>query len=117
MTWRSNGTKKTKPRRDTRTAVNGSLRILWEDSAGKERISQATIVNVSPRGALLRLDEKIPVRSYVTCNDERLGIRGRASVRYCNFAKGKYEIGLEFNNDNGWRGVSDRSISYSNPRR
>jgi PilZ domain len=111
MAWRSNITKKTKPRRDTRTAVNGTLRILWEDSAGKERISQAQIVNVSASGAQLRLDEKIPVRSYVTCNDERLGIRGRASVRYCNFAKGKYEIGLEFTNDNGWRGVGDRSIS------
>ena len=66
------------------------------------RVSQAQIVNVSASGAQLRLDEKIPVRSYVTCNDERLGIRGRPSVRYCNFAKGKYEIGLEFSNDNGW---------------
>jgi len=103
MRWRSNLNKKTQPRRDARTAVNGTLRILWEDSAGKERISQAQIVNASVWGAQLRLNEKIPVRSYVTCNDTKLGIRGRASVRYCNFVKGKYEIGLEFTSENGWR--------------
>ena len=103
MAWRSNVTKKSQPRRDTRTVVSGTLRILWEDTAGKERISQAQIVNVSASGAQLRLHEKIPVRAYVTCNDTKLGIRGRASVRYCNFVKGKYEIGLEFTSENGWR--------------
>ena len=103
MAWRSNINKKLAERRDSRTAVNGTLRILWEDSAGKERISQAQVVNVSRLGAQLRVTEKIPVRSYVTCNDKKLGIRGRASARYCNFVKGKHEIGLEFASDNGWR--------------
>ena len=64
--------------------------------------SEAQIENVSRLGAQLRVAKKIPVRSYVTCNDEKLGIRGRASVRYCNFVKGKYEIGPEFTSDNGW---------------
>jgi len=27
----------------------------------------------------------------------------QASVRYFNFVKGKYEIGLEFTSDTGWR--------------
>src|ERR1700694_717785 len=111
MAWRSNLTKKIQPRRDPRAAVNGTLRILWEDGAGRERISQAQIVNVSASGAQLRLNEKIPVRSYVTCNDTKLGIRGRASVRYCNFAKGKYEIGLEFTSENGWRESGERNNS------
>lgn len=102
MPWRSNVNKKIQERCDTRTALKGMLRILWEDSAGKERISEAEIVNVSRLGAKLRVAKKIPVRSYVTCNDEKLRIRGRASVRYCNFAKGKYEICLEFTSDNGW---------------
>ena len=102
MPWRSNINKKLQERCNSRTAVNGMLRILWEDSAGKERISEAQIVNVSRLGAQLRVAEKIPERSYVTCNDEKLGIRGRASVRYCNLVKGKYEIGLEFTTDNGW---------------
>ena len=71
------------------------IRILWEDN-GRERVSNATVVNKSANGAKLRLNERIPVRSYVTCNDAALGIVGRASVRYCIFSKGKYEIGLEF---------------------
>ena len=53
-------------------------------------------------GVKLRVDEKIPVRSYVACNDVSLGIVGRASVRYCNFSKGKYEIGLEFVSGSGF---------------
>jgi hypothetical protein len=113
MARRSNLNKKIQPRRDSRTAVNGTLRILWEDIAGKERISQAKIVNVSAWGAQLRVDEKIPMRSYVTCNDTKLGIRGRASVRYCNLLKGKYEIGLEFTSENGWRGAGERNVSNS----
>lgn len=102
MQWHNNIKKKIQERREPRKALNGKLRILWEDSGGKERISEAQIVNVSRSGAQLRLTEKIPVRSYVTCNETKLGIRGRASVRYCNFVKGKYEIGLEFTSENGW---------------
>lgn len=103
MKWQSNVNKKTQPRRHNRTAVDGQLRILWEDGSGKERISQAQIVDVSVSGARLRLLENIPIRSYVTCNDTKLGIRGRATVRYSNFVKGKYEIGLEFTSESGWR--------------
>jgi len=79
--------------------MNGMSRILWEDSDGRERVSNAIIVNSSANGAKVRLDEKIPVRSYIACNDPALGIVGRASVRYCIFSKGKYDIGLEFGSD------------------
>jgi hypothetical protein len=79
------------------------IRILWEDSEGRERVSHAKIVNASASGVKLRLDEKIPVRSYVACNDAALGIVGRGSVRYCIFSKGKYDIGLEFGSGSGFR--------------
>jgi hypothetical protein len=95
--------RKTEARRHTRHPMNGTIRILWEDSDGRERVSNAMIVNASANGVKLRLDEKIPVRSYVTCNDVSLGIVGRASVRYCIFNKGKYEIGLEFGGGSGFR--------------
>jgi len=72
------------------------IRVLWEDSNGRERVTNAMIVNASANGVKLRLDEKIPVRSYIACNDPALGIAGRASVRYCIFSKGKYDVGLEF---------------------
>jgi hypothetical protein len=91
--------------------MDGMIRILWEDSDGRERVSHATIVNISASGVKLRLDERIPVRSYVACNDVSLGIVGRASVRYCNFSKGKYEIGLEFVSGSGFSNglVRDRA--------
>src|SRR5882724_2507478 len=88
--------RKTEARRHARHPKQGLVRILWEDEQGRERMSNAMIVNVSANGMKLRVDEKIPVRSYVTCNEAVLGVAGRASVRYCVFSKGKYEIGLEF---------------------
>jgi hypothetical protein len=94
--------RKTDTRRHARHPVDGMIRILWEDSDGRERVSNAMIVNASANGVKLRLDEKISVRSYVACNDVSLGIVGRASVRYCVFSKGKYEIGLEFGSGSGF---------------
>jgi len=79
------------------------MHILWEDSEGRERVSNATIVNASVNGVKLRVDEKVPVHSYINCNYEALGIVGRASVRYCIFSQGKYEIGLEFRDGSGFR--------------
>jgi hypothetical protein len=79
------------------------LRILWRDGDGREEMLNAAIENASEAGARLRLDKMIPVRSFVACNNELLGIRGTGSVRYCRYAKGKYAIGLEFSGGNGWR--------------
>jgi hypothetical protein len=50
----------------------------------------------------LRADQAIPLRSPVSCNEEKLGIRGRGTVRHCTFLKGKYEIGVEFSGGTGW---------------
>ena len=88
--------RKTESRRHVRNSVNGMIRLLWEDGDGRERVTNAMVVNTSANGVKVRVDEQIPVRSYIACNDQALGIAGRASVRYCIFSKGKYEIGLEF---------------------
>ena len=32
----------------------------------------------------------------------KLGVGGRGIVRYCNPAKGGYQVGLELNNGSGW---------------
>jgi hypothetical protein len=90
-------------RRYARDTVNGSLRILWEDVDGREHVSQARIVDISPRGIGLRSDQAIPLRSPISCNDEKLGIRGRGTVRHCTYLKGKYVIGVEFSGGTGWR--------------
>ena len=98
-----NSVQKQNLRRNIRKDVSGVLRILWEDADGRERISRGNLVNVSARGIQLAVDEKIPVRSYISCNDTKLGIRGRGSVRYCSYSKGKYQIGVEFSGGTGWR--------------
>ena len=73
----------------------GAIRLLLQDD-GFEKIYYGTVKDASPRGVKVRLNEKIPVRSRVYCNEDALGIFGSASVRYCIFSNGKYEVGLEF---------------------
>jgi hypothetical protein len=99
----SNLVRKGDLRRETRHPLQGSLRILWENSDGREMISRAQVVDVSPSGLKLRLEEKIPIRTYVSCNEPKLGLCGRGSVRYCHFAKGKFDVGIEFTGGSGWR--------------
>jgi hypothetical protein len=93
----------TSRRRHVRNAVTGTMRILWRDADGRERILNARVGDASATGVRLQLDERIPVRSYISCNDEACGIRGTGSVRYCAFVRGKYEAGLEFGSGTGWR--------------
>ena len=90
-------------RRHKRYPESGQLRILWEDDAGRDRISNAEIVDISVAGLRLRVSERIPERTYVTCNDPARRISGRGTVRHCRFSRGKYIIGLEFPVGTGWR--------------
>ena len=99
----SNLVSKGELRRKTRHLLDGALRILWEDSDGREVISRAQIVDVSVWGLKLRVEDKIPARTYISCNEPRLGVRGRGSVRYCHFSKGKFVVGIEFIGGTGWR--------------
>jgi hypothetical protein len=90
-------------RRFERWEAAGRLQMLWEDGAGQPKMTHGRIVDVSVEGAQVLADEKIPVRTYAYCSEPKLGIRGRASVRYCDFSKGKYRIGLEFSGGSGWQ--------------
>jgi EAL and modified HD-GYP domain-containing signal transduction protein len=100
--------RKINTRRHVRQSITGELRLLWEDRAGGEGFIPAKLMNVSAEGLQLLISEKLPVPSYVSCNDGKLGIRGRGRVRYCNYVKGKYLIGVEFRGGTGWRGTSAR---------
>ncbi len=90
-------------RRHVRDTIEGSFQFLWEDADGREHVSQAKIVDISPNGIGLRSDQAIPPRSPISCNHEKLGIRGRGTVRHCTYSKGKYLIGVEFSGGTGWR--------------
>jgi hypothetical protein len=88
-------------RRHLRYSISEMLRFLWPEGDRGERIVNARIENACAVGARLRVDEKIPVDSCFSCNDEALGIKGTATVRYCRSVTGKYDIGLEFATSSG----------------
>jgi hypothetical protein len=96
--------RKTNSRRHVRYSAIGEMRLMWEQRTGRERVIPATLVNASLEGLQLQISEKIPVRSCVSCDDAHLGISGRGGVRYCNYVKGKYLIGVEFRGKTGVRG-------------
>jgi EAL and modified HD-GYP domain-containing signal transduction protein len=95
--------RKTNTRRHVRHSATGELRLLWEDRAGGEAVIQARLMNASVEGLQLLIPDKIPISSSVSCHDTKLGISGRGRVRYCNYVKGKYLIGVEFRGGTGWR--------------
>lgn len=93
----------TDTRKKVRRAVTGAIQLLHHGPAGQERMMMARLMNVSASGLQVQLNEQLALRSYVTCNDVKHGIAGRGCVRYCNFTKGKYVVGLEFTSGTGWR--------------
>lgn len=95
--------RRTNSRSKVRHATDEPLRIVWEDQAGKEKVSDTRLVNVSAEGLQLVIAEQVPVSAGVTCNDPKLGISGKGSVRYCNSFQGKYLVGIEFSGGTGWR--------------
>jgi len=95
--------RKINTRRHVRQTVTGEIRILWEDRPEAEGvIIAAKLMNVSVEGLQLLISEKLPVPTYIRCHDPKLGVSGRGKVRYCNYVKGKYLIGVEFRGGSGW---------------
>jgi hypothetical protein len=79
--------RKTEARRHAHHAVTGMVRITWENN-GHEVIANAQIVDASISGMRLRLDSKIPLSFFVTCNDHTLGISGTRFSPLLQFGEG-----------------------------
>ena len=90
-------------RRHVRHMTDRVILVRWEDLEGHERMSNAKLLNVSVQGLQILFNEKLPLRSYISCSDPKLGIAGTGLVRYCNYSKGKFLTGLEFPSGTGWR--------------
>jgi hypothetical protein len=90
-------------RRHSRSPISKVVPILWEDSEGHEGMLQGRLMDVSVSGARIWLPMSLPARTLVTFNCPTLAVGGRGTVRYCNTAKGGYEVGLELSNGTGWR--------------
>jgi hypothetical protein len=90
-------------RRQSRSPISKVVPILWEDNEGREGMLQGRLMDVSVSGARIWLPMSLPARTLVTFNCPTLAVGGRGTVRYCNTAKGGYEVGLELSNGTGWR--------------
>ncbi len=90
-------------RKHARRAIAGTMQVLLDPGTGRERVLNARVMNVSKTGLQIQVGEQLPTRTYLSCNDTKLGISGRGCVRYCTHSKGKYLVGLEFSSGTGWR--------------
>jgi len=95
--------RKRERRRHARSPIDKLVPILWEDEDGHEKVLQGRLIDVSVSGAKIFLPSRLPARALVSFNCPALGVGGRGTVRYCNTAKGGYEVGLELSNGTGWR--------------
>ena len=83
-------------RAQSRTDLGGHVLLNLQ---GTDTVMRGRLYNQCPNGLGLMVDHPLPVRSYVYCR-EVLGrvdrnARGSASVRFCVWSKGGYQVGLE----------------------
>src|SRR5258708_30600072 len=95
--------RKVERRQQSRKRSAEKLRVLWLDADGRECVCVAELVDISANGLRIRVDIQMAPRTCVMVNDRKIGITGRGLVRYCRYAKGKYEVGLEFSSGIGWQ--------------
>ena len=95
--------RKKERRRYSRSPISKIVAILWDDENGHESRLQGKLIDISVSGARIWLPMKLPPRALVSFNCQTLALGGRGTVRYCNAAKGGYEVGLELSNGTGWR--------------
>ncbi len=95
--------RKRERRRHSRSPIGKTVPVLWEDEDGQEKLLQGRLIDVSVSGARILVPLRLPARAVVSFNCLSLIVGGRGTVRYCNPAKGGYEIGVELSNGTGWR--------------
>jgi len=91
-------------RREQRVEVNARLAVLCTDGEGRENRVHAQLIDISVKGARMRLPLKLPRGTTVYFFSHQLGIGGRGTVRYCDTRPRGYEVGLEFPGGTGWKG-------------
>lgn len=95
--------RKRERRRHSRSPIGKMVPVLWEDEDGEEKLLQCRLIDVSVSGARMLVPLRLPARAVVSFNCIALGVGGRGTVRYCNPARGGYEIGVELSGGSGWR--------------
>ena len=91
-------------RKHQREPFTGRLQIGWEADRGESRFERVQCVDISDYGIRLQAERPIPLRVPVMIRADVTGlvIPGRGTVRYCEQARGRYYVGLEFASKLSW---------------
>jgi PilZ domain len=103
-------TNKSERRREQRVEVNARLAILCTDGEGRETRVHAHLIDISVKGARMRVPLKLQRGTTVYFFSHQLSIGGRGTVRFCNTHPQGYEIGLEFPGGTGWKGAESADL-------
>jgi len=76
------------------------LKIRWSDESGASRRELATLEDISPTGACLKVEKAIPVGTTLTILYPSGSYQGR--VRHCDPQMEWYFIGVEFSPGYRW---------------
>jgi hypothetical protein len=87
-------------RRQQRNLCSDIVELFWNDRLGWPHRAKALLEDITPEGACVQTDVKIPVDAELSL---RLGEKGfPATVRYCTLISGGYFVGVEFAEGSGW---------------
>jgi len=104
------GSNKSDRRREQRVTVNAPLAILCTDGEGRENRVRAHLIDISVKGARMKVPLRLPRGTTVYFFSHQLAIGGRGAVRYCETRAQGYEIGLEFPGGTGWKGAQSTDL-------
>jgi|SRR5665213_41315 len=97
-------------RREHRVEVNARLAILCTGAEGQENRLHAHLIDISVKGARMRVPLRLERGTTVYFFSHQLSIGGRGTVRFCNTHPQGYEIGLEFPGGTGWKGAESAEL-------
>lgn len=76
------------------------VKVQWKSESGPTHSEWAILEDISPSGACLEIDEPISVDTLVSL--EFTEDRCQARVKYCNYDKVNYLLGVQFENGYRW---------------
>jgi PilZ domain len=86
-------------RENNRNMCAELLTIRWSGEDGRGTNEVATLEDISPTGACLRLENPIPAETHVSLYYPKGKYEGK--VKYCRYQEIGYLLGISF--DNGYR--------------
>lgn|SRR5579884_764129 len=90
-------------RRHARNHFVAPVRVGWQDADRNDKVALTRVLDISESGLRFEIPEPIPLRSDVTVCSEKIGLRTRAVVRFCECHGSKYAVGVEFAGGYLWR--------------